>query len=71
MNPGAVLATKFAALGAKLILSARNKEELERVKNEIISKFRYRVIMSVHASTSSSWLVLCTTVQYDGLLHDS
>ncbi|KAF3341536.1 dehydrogenase/reductase SDR family member 7 isoform X1 [Carex littledalei] len=36
---GKVLATQFAALGAKLILSARNKEELERVKNEITSKY--------------------------------
>ncbi|VAI02662.1 unnamed protein product [Triticum turgidum subsp. durum] len=29
---------QFASLGAKLILSARNKEELERVKRNIISK---------------------------------
>ncbi|KAJ1686129.1 hypothetical protein LUZ63_017519 [Rhynchospora breviuscula] len=36
---GEVLARQFAALGAKLILSARNKEELERVKNEIKSKY--------------------------------
>ncbi|CAM0874989.1 unnamed protein product [Alopecurus aequalis] len=28
----------FASLGAKLILSARNKEELERVKHNIVSK---------------------------------
>jgi NAD(P)-dependent dehydrogenase (short-subunit alcohol dehydrogenase family) len=41
-NPGAVLARQFAALGAKLILSARNKEELERVKNEITSKFQIK-----------------------------
>ncbi|KAJ4751555.1 Dehydrogenase/reductase SDR family member 7 [Rhynchospora pubera] len=36
---GEILAKQFAALGAKLILSARNKEELERVKNEIKSKY--------------------------------
>ena len=30
---------QFASLGAKLILSARNKEELERVKHNIVSKF--------------------------------
>ncbi|KAJ4819323.1 Dehydrogenase/reductase SDR family member 7 [Rhynchospora pubera] len=36
---GEILARQFAALGAKLILSARNKEELERVKNEIKSKY--------------------------------
>uniref|UniRef100_A0A0D9XR27 Ketoreductase domain-containing protein n=1 Tax=Leersia perrieri TaxID=77586 RepID=A0A0D9XR27_9ORYZ len=33
---GEVLAMQFASLGAKLILSARNKEELERVKHSII-----------------------------------
>ncbi|KAJ0973029.1 hypothetical protein J5N97_020988 [Dioscorea zingiberensis] len=32
---GEVLAKQFASLGAKLILSARNVAELERVKNEI------------------------------------
>ncbi|WVZ52902.1 hypothetical protein U9M48_003904 [Paspalum notatum var. saurae] len=35
---GEVLAMQFANLGAKLILSARNKDELERVKQNIISK---------------------------------
>lgn len=35
---GEVLAMQFASLGAKLILSARNKEELERVKHNIINK---------------------------------
>ncbi|XP_006663352.1 dehydrogenase/reductase SDR family member 7 [Oryza brachyantha] len=35
---GEVLAMQFAALGAKLILSARNREELERVKHKIINK---------------------------------
>ncbi|XP_066337042.1 uncharacterized protein [Miscanthus floridulus] len=35
---GEVLAMQFANLGAKLILSARNKDELERVKNNILSK---------------------------------
>uniref|UniRef100_A0A453HFW1 Dehydrogenase/reductase SDR family member 7 n=1 Tax=Aegilops tauschii subsp. strangulata TaxID=200361 RepID=A0A453HFW1_AEGTS len=35
---GEVLSMQFASLGAKLILSARNKEELERVKRNIISK---------------------------------
>jgi dehydrogenase/reductase SDR family member 7 len=29
---------QFASLGAKLILSARNRDELERVKQNIISK---------------------------------
>jgi dehydrogenase/reductase SDR family member 7 len=36
---GEVLAMQFANLGAKLILSARNKDELERVKQNILSKF--------------------------------
>ncbi|CAD6342886.1 unnamed protein product [Miscanthus lutarioriparius] len=35
---GEVLAMRFANLGAKLILSARNKDELERVKKNILSK---------------------------------
>ncbi|XP_062182990.1 uncharacterized protein LOC133887089 isoform X2 [Phragmites australis] len=35
---GEVLAVQFASLGAKLILSARNKNELERVKQNIVSK---------------------------------
>uniref|UniRef100_A0ACD5X5V1 Uncharacterized protein n=1 Tax=Avena sativa TaxID=4498 RepID=A0ACD5X5V1_AVESA len=35
---GEVLSMQFASLGAKLILSARNKEELERVKQNIVSK---------------------------------
>ncbi|XP_039822447.1 dehydrogenase/reductase SDR family member 7-like isoform X2 [Panicum virgatum] len=35
---GEVLAMQFANLGAKLILSARNKDELERVKQNILSK---------------------------------
>ena len=30
---------QFANLGAKLILSARNKDELERVKQNILSKY--------------------------------
>jgi dehydrogenase/reductase SDR family protein 7 len=30
---------QFANLGAKLILSARTKDELERVKKNILSKF--------------------------------
>lgn len=32
---GEILAKQFASLGAKLILSARNEAELERVKNEL------------------------------------
>lgn len=35
---GEILANQFAGLGAKVILSARNAFELERVKSEIISK---------------------------------
>ncbi|KAL6660614.1 hypothetical protein ACP70R_000003 [Stipagrostis hirtigluma subsp. patula] len=35
---GEVLSMQFASLGAKLILSARNKEELERVKQNILSR---------------------------------
>lgn len=35
---GEILANQFAGLGAKVILSARNASELERVKSEIISK---------------------------------
>ncbi|KAJ1256691.1 hypothetical protein BS78_K332800 [Paspalum vaginatum] len=35
---GEVLAMQFANLGAKLILSARNKDALERVKQNIVSK---------------------------------
>ncbi|CAL4984754.1 unnamed protein product [Urochloa decumbens] len=35
---GEVLAMQFANLGAKLILSARNKDGLERVKQNILSK---------------------------------
>ncbi|KAG0529588.1 hypothetical protein BDA96_05G111400 [Sorghum bicolor] len=35
---GEVLAMQFANLGAKLILSARTKDELERVKKNILSK---------------------------------
>ncbi|KAL6875686.1 hypothetical protein ACP4OV_013199 [Aristida adscensionis] len=35
---GEVLSMQFASLGAKLILSARNKEELERVKQNIVSR---------------------------------
>jgi short-subunit dehydrogenase len=38
--PGEVLSMQFASLGAKLILSARNKNELERVKYNIVSKFQ-------------------------------
>ncbi|KAK3118559.1 hypothetical protein QOZ80_9BG0701510 [Eleusine coracana subsp. coracana] len=36
---GEVLALQFATLGAKLILSARNKDELERVKQNIVCKY--------------------------------
>ncbi|XP_074563660.1 uncharacterized protein LOC141820270 [Curcuma longa] len=36
---GEILANQFAGLGAKVILSARNAFELERVKSEIISKY--------------------------------
>ncbi|KNA10499.1 hypothetical protein SOVF_143960 [Spinacia oleracea] len=35
---GEVLAKQFASLGAKLILSARNEAELERVKNQLSGK---------------------------------
>ncbi|KMT14718.1 hypothetical protein BVRB_4g074850 [Beta vulgaris subsp. vulgaris] len=35
---GEVLAKQFASLGAKLILSARNEAELERVKNQLKGK---------------------------------
>ncbi|XP_020111442.1 dehydrogenase/reductase SDR family member 7 [Ananas comosus] len=35
---GEILAKQFVGLGAKVILSARNKAELERVKSELISK---------------------------------
>ncbi|CAN1262104.1 Dehydrogenase/reductase SDR family member 7 [Linum perenne] len=35
---GEVLAKQFASLGAKLILSARNEAELERVKSQLIGK---------------------------------
>ncbi|CAO2837496.1 unnamed protein product [Amaranthus hypochondriacus] len=35
---GEILAKQFASLGAKLILSARNEAELERVKNELSGK---------------------------------
>ncbi|KAG6508855.1 hypothetical protein ZIOFF_034237 [Zingiber officinale] len=36
---GEILANQFAGLGAKVILSARNASELERVKSEIISNY--------------------------------
>lgn len=36
---GEILARQFASLGAKLILSARNVPELERVKNELVGKY--------------------------------
>ncbi|XP_010930261.1 uncharacterized protein [Elaeis guineensis] len=36
---GEILARQFASLGAKVILSARNTVELERVQNELISKY--------------------------------
>ncbi|XP_008800597.1 dehydrogenase/reductase SDR family member 7 isoform X2 [Phoenix dactylifera] len=36
---GEILARQFVSLGAKVILSARNTVELERVKNELISKY--------------------------------
>ncbi|EHA8589925.1 dehydrogenase/reductase SDR family member 7 [Cocos nucifera] len=36
---GEILARQLASLGAKVILSARNTVELERVKNELISKY--------------------------------
>ncbi|KAL9233520.1 hypothetical protein vseg_008506 [Gypsophila vaccaria] len=36
---GEVLAKQFASLGAKLILSARNEAELERVKSELSGKY--------------------------------
>ncbi|CAL9185975.1 unnamed protein product [Musa hybrid cultivar] len=36
---GEILANQFTNLGAKVILSARNAVELERVKSEIISKY--------------------------------
>ncbi|WOL11267.1 hypothetical protein Cni_G20029 [Canna indica] len=36
---GEILANQFTNLGAKVILSARNTAELERVKSEIISKY--------------------------------
>ncbi|XP_043711687.1 dehydrogenase/reductase SDR family member 7 [Telopea speciosissima] len=35
---GEVLAKQFASLGAKLILSARNEAELERVKTQLVGK---------------------------------
>ncbi|CAN0924475.1 Dehydrogenase/reductase SDR family member 7 [Linum grandiflorum] len=35
---GEVLAKQFASLGAKLILSARNETELERVKSQLVGK---------------------------------
>ncbi|GMH13060.1 hypothetical protein Nepgr_014901 [Nepenthes gracilis] len=36
---GEILAKKFATLGAKVILSARNEVELERVKNQLTGKY--------------------------------
>ncbi|KAM7272260.1 hypothetical protein ACFE04_026923 [Oxalis oulophora] len=36
---GEVLAKQLASLGAKLILSARNEAELERVKNQLTGKY--------------------------------
>lgn len=36
---GKILADQFAGFGAKLILSARNVGELERVKDEIVSMY--------------------------------
>jgi len=38
---GEILAGQFVNLGAKVILSARNVPELERVKNELAGKFTY------------------------------
>ncbi|GAB4835366.1 hypothetical protein Ancab_000276 [Ancistrocladus abbreviatus] len=35
---GEILANQFSSLGAKLIISARNEIELERVKNQLIGK---------------------------------
>lgn len=38
---GEILARQFVNLGAKVILSARNVAELERVKDEILGKVTY------------------------------
>ncbi|XP_078150018.1 NAD(P)-binding Rossmann-fold superfamily protein isoform X3 [Carex rostrata] len=60
---GEVLATQFAALGAKLILSARNKEELERVKYEITSKYPAAGVEVLPLDLSSGEEVLKKSVQ--------
>jgi hypothetical protein len=49
--PGEVLSMQFASLGAKLILSARNKDELERVKQNIVSKFEKHMFSSKASSS--------------------
>lgn len=46
LDLGEILAKKFASLDAKLILSARNKAELDRVKSELKGKGHQFWIMS-------------------------
>jgi dehydrogenase/reductase SDR family member 7 len=53
VTSGEVLAVQFAGLGAKLILSAPNRDELERVKQNIISMSADHVVASIFMFSNS------------------
>jgi dehydrogenase/reductase SDR family member 7 len=50
---GEVLAMQFASIGTKLILSSRNRDELGRVKQNIISMYADYVVASIYLFSKS------------------
>lgn len=54
LHEGEVLAKQLATLGAKLIISARNEPELERVKNQI-SGTLYHILCIKFLVSLFSW----------------
>ncbi|KAK4743767.1 hypothetical protein SAY87_010079 [Trapa incisa] len=60
---GEILAKQLAALGAKLILSARNEAELQRVKNQLSGKYAPDQVKILRMDLASGEEVLSEAVE--------
>ena len=57
---GEHLAYRLAECGCKLVLSARRKDELDRVKTQCLSKYRMHYFSGTSTSPFSQWWRLCS-----------
>lgn len=58
--PGEIIASQFVNFGAKVILSARNIAELERVKHELVAKSIIRVIFVLYCRGTKEYIIIWT-----------